>query len=87
MSTEQALQPVDSIAPEALNVFKQEMARRQVDLLEYDLYFYRTDELFVVATDYRKKPKGYRGSVPGHPDYEVHIFRKDNRVKSVSIAR
>jgi len=87
MTVTKAPTMVREIDPGALAAFKAEMARRTVDLDLYNLTFFATDELFIVATSYKEKPRGLRGSVPGFPDYEVKILRSDNRVQSVSIAR
>ena len=88
MTTEEkAPQPVDNIATDALSAFKEEMAKRAVDLSKYDLHFYQTEELYIIATSYKQKPARLRGSVAGVPDYEVQILRKDNSIKSTSIAR
>jgi hypothetical protein len=78
---------VPEIDPAALAAFEAEMSRRAVDLNLYNLMFFATDELFIVATSYKEKPRGLRGSVPGFPDYEVKILRSDNSVQSVSMAR
>lgn len=78
---------VDSIDPVALRVFRDEMKRQAIDLSKYDLFFYETETSYIVVTSYKLKPSGLRGSLAGFPDYEAEILRKDNTMKSITIAR
>ena len=87
MNEEKAPEPIDKIPPEAFLVFREEMAKREIDLSKYNLHFYQTEEVFIVATSYKQKPAGLRGSMVGFPDYEVKILRKDNSIKSTAISR
>jgi len=79
--------PVDSIDPAALRVFRDEMKKRAIDLSKYDLFFFATETSYIIVTSYQQKPPGLRGSLAEFPDYEVEILRKDNSIKSITIAR
>jgi len=87
MNEQKAPQPIDKIPPEAFLVFREEMAKREIDLSKYNLHFYQTEDVYIAATSYKQKPVGLRGSVAGFPDYEVKILRKDNSIQSTAIAR
>lgn len=83
----QAPVEVERIAPAALALFKAEMRERGVELADYELFFYEQPDAWIVSAGYRFKPPGWRGSVSGHPDYDVTIGKQDLRVRSVFLAR
>ena len=87
MSEDNYPKEVESIDPAAMAAFEAEMAKRNVDLSQYDLELLATDDMFIILTSYKKKPPSMRGSMQGFPDFEVEILRRDNCVHSVSIAR
>jgi hypothetical protein len=78
---------VETIEEPALTAFQMEMARRGVDLTLYNLEYFASDSEYTIATYYKERAPGLRGSDPRHRDYEAVISRKEYRVLRVSIAR
>lgn len=79
--------PVQSVDPTMLRVFNEAMKERGVNVADYDLYFYETDESIIISAAYKGKPRTMRGSMPGFPDYEVEIRRRDASLESVRVPR
>lgn len=71
----------------AITAFKSEMESRNVNLDDFDVLLFESDDVYIVITRYKQKPPRLRGSVDGFPEYEVRISCDTYNVIDVSLVR
>jgi hypothetical protein len=76
-----------SIDPALVTLFHAEMASRKVDLSLYNIGYYEYGESYLIATFYKNKKPGLRGSDPVHKDYNVVVSPKEKKVVRVFLSR
>lgn len=76
-----------SIDPVLVTVFRSEMATRKVDLSLYNIRYYEYGENYLIATLYKNKKPGRRGSDPVHKDYNVVVSPKEKKVIRVFLSK
>jgi hypothetical protein len=84
---EMAWNELISIDPALVTLFRAEMASRKVDLSLYNIRYYEYGENYLIATLYKNKKPGLRGSDPVHKDYNVVVSPKEKKVIRVFLSK
>jgi hypothetical protein len=80
-------EPVKKISAGAMALVEAVMRRKDIDPALYNSEYFADDKEYTVALFYKRKKASVRGSDPEHPDYEIVISRKDNKLVRISQAR
>jgi hypothetical protein len=80
-------QQLNDLEPWALKMYRNECAKRRIDLIFYNAEYLANDNEYLVALYYKNKKPGLRGNDKEHPDYEVLMSRKVRKIVRVSLAR
>lgn len=78
---------IDGSHAAAINVAISNAKNKGIDIGEYQITLMETASAWIVAFAHRNVPRGFRGSPPGMPGYDITLRKKDLAVITEAFSR